>query len=244
MVSQYLRSAQSDYVSAQRCVPLSFPAYDFSRPVEHCDVVYNLRVRSVVPEAPPIRPSASRRTRPSHTNRASLYIGEVAASLAPAMLDTVLGSCVAVCMYDPVLRAGGMNHILLPNCRVGERNSRCGVHAMELLINEVMKLGGERRRFVAKAFGGANVLGGIKMPPIGCGNAKFVREFLAVERIPLVAERMGGSHAVHVYFHTDTGKASVHTVDGSSLPKVIDAEKSYWQSPLPHSSYSGEITLF
>jgi chemotaxis protein CheD len=108
---------------------------------------------------------------------------------------------------------------------------------MELLLGELTKLGADRRRFVAKAFGGANVLGGIKMPPIGSRNATFVREFLAAKRIPLVAERMGGSRAVHVYFHTDTGKATVHTVDGSSLPKVIDAENAYWRSgPLNNSS--------
>jgi len=215
-----------------------------SRRVEHCSVVHNLRVRSIAPEAMSPGPSAARKAGPLHTNRISLYIGEVAASLSPAMLDTVLGSCVAVCMYDRILHAGGMNHILLPNCRAGERNSRCGVHAMELLINQLMNLGGDRRRFVAKAFGGANVLGGIKMPPIGCGNAKFVREFLAAERIPLIAERMGGSQAVHVYFHTDTGKATVHTVDGSSLPKIIDAENAYWQSVPSGRPFSGEITLF
>jgi chemotaxis receptor (MCP) glutamine deamidase CheD len=177
-------------------------------------------------------------------NRISLYVGEVAASQLPVVLDTLLGSCVAVCLYDPVLRAGGMNHILLPSCRVGDRNPRCGIHAMELLINELMKLGGERRRFVAKAFGGANVLQGIKMPPVGEGNARFVREFLALEKIPLVAERMGGTHAVHLYFHTDTGKVTVHTVDGSSLPKIIDAESSFSRSPSPAKFFGGEITLF
>jgi chemotaxis protein CheD len=115
---------------------------------------------------------------------------------------------------------------------------------MELLINELMKIGGDRRRFIAKAFGGANVLGGMKMPPIGAGNARFVREFLALERIPLVAERLGGNHAVHLYFHTDTGKVTVHTVDGSSLPKIIYAEGSYSKSPLWDRPFSGEITLF
>ena len=97
---------------------------------------------------------------------------------------------------------------------------------------------------MAKAFGGANVLQGTKMPPIGCNNAKFVREFLCMERIPLIAERMGGSHAVHVYFRTDTGKATVHTVDGSTLPKIIDAEDSYWKTPPANKSGFGEITLF
>jgi chemotaxis protein CheD len=82
------------------------------------------------------------------------------------------------------------------------------------------------------------------MPPVGEGNARFVREFLALEKIPLVAERMGGTHAVHLYFHTDTGKVTVHTVDGSSLPKIIDAESSFSRSPSPAKFFGGEITLF
>jgi len=102
----------------------------------------------------------------------------------------------------------------------------------------------DRRRFIAKAFGGANVLDGMKMPPIGEGNARFVREFLALEKIPLAAERLGGNHAVHLYFHTDTGKATVHTVDGSSLPKIVDTEISFGKPPFPYRSFSGEITLF
>jgi chemotaxis receptor (MCP) glutamine deamidase CheD len=159
-------------------------------------------------------------------------------------MDTLLGSCVTVCIYDPVLRAGGMNHILLPTCRMGDKSPRCGIHAMELLINEVMKLGGDRRRFIAKAFGGASVLQGIKMLPIGDENAKFVRTFLATERIPLVAERLGGTHAVHLYFQTDTGKATVHTVNGSSLPRIIKAESSYLKTPSTDRPFSGEITLF
>jgi chemotaxis receptor (MCP) glutamine deamidase CheD len=213
-------------------------------PVQHCSVVQNLRIRDVPLEAETLQALASRKIRRPHKSRISLYIGEVAASQRPVVLDTLLGSCVAVCLYDPFLRAGGMNHILLPNCRAGERSARCGVHAMELLINELMKLGGDRRRFVAKAFGGANVIPGIKMPPIGGGNAKFVREFLALEKIPLIAERLGGIHAVHVFFRTDSGKATVHTVDGSRLPKVIDAENRYWKSPSSDKSFGGEITLF
>lgn len=214
------------------------------RPVEHCGAVHNLRVRSDLPQAAMVRAQASRTIHPPSGKRISLHIGEVAASQIPVVLDTLLGSCVAVCMYDPVLRAGGMNHILLPNCRAGEKHPRCGVHAMELLINEMMKLGGDRRRFIAKAFGGANVLQGIKMPPIGEANAGFVREFLATEKIPLVAERLGGSHAIRLYFWTSTGKATVHTVDGSSLPSIISAEGSFSKSPCPGKPFYGEITLF
>jgi chemotaxis protein CheD len=206
-------------------------------------VIHHLRVRTNLIDADSQQQTLMR-THPIHRNRISLYIGEVAASQRPAVLDTVLGSCVAVCMYDPILHAGSMNHILLPNCRVGDTSPRCGIHAMELLINELMKLGGDRRRFLAKAFGGANVLPGIKVPPVGERNARFVREFLVTEKIPLVAQRMGGTHAVHLYFRTDTGKATVHTVDGSSLPKIIAEEKTYCNPLSTYKPYYGEITLF
>ncbi len=115
---------------------------------------------------------------------------------------------------------------------------------MELLINELMKLGGEKKRFIAKAFGGACVLPGVKMAPIGEGNAIFVRQFLATEKIPLVAERMGGDHAVRLYFHTDTGKAYVHTVDGSALPKLIRSESNYCKPIAGSKPIGGDITLF
>ena len=215
-----------------------------SCPVEYFGAVLKPQIKRGLPKAEPVQAPASHSVRIPHRNKVTLYIGEVAASRSPVILDTLLGSCVAVCLYDPVLRAGGMNHILLPKGSAGENNSRFGIHAMELLINEMMKLGGDRRRFIAKAFGGANVLERIKMTPIGEGNAKFVREFLALEKIPLTAERLGGNHAVHLYFHTDTGKVTIHTVDGSSLPKIISAERSSRTSSSRNRSFSGEITLF
>jgi chemotaxis protein CheD len=212
------------------------------RAADRRGAVHRLRIREDLPNAGLW--SVSDKSRLPHRNRISLYIGEVAASQFSVVLDTLLGSCVSVCMYDPGLRGGGMNHILLPSCRPGEISPRYGVHAMELLINELMKLGGDRRRFIAKAFGGANVLKGINVPPVGDRNARFVREFLAAENIPLVAERLGGNHAVHVYFRADTGKVTVHTVDGSILPRIIDDEGRYGNPPSPNKPYSGEITLF
>jgi len=213
-----------------------------TRPAGHCGASLKLRVRcdllETVPHVTELDGSRPRR------HKISLHIGEVAASKSPVVLHTLLGSCVAVCLYDPFLHAGGMNHILLARCRAGEKSPRCGIHAMELLINELMKLGGDRRRFVAKAFGGATVLGGIAMPAVGKENAEFVRNFLAAEKIPLVAERMGGTHAVHLYFRIDTGKVTVHTVDGSVLPKIIDSEQSYRSQASGSQPFAGEITLF
>ena len=159
--------------------------------------------------------------------RRRIYIGEIVASATPLVLQTLLGSCVAVCLRDPVTAVGGMNHILLPG-RCDDRGaSRCGVNAMELLINAIMQQGGDRRRLVAKVFGGANVLPSLQSPTVGELNATFVRNFLATERIALVAERLGGTHAVQVHFRTDTGKTIVHSVDGSRLPTILSAEDAY-----------------
>ncbi len=176
--------------------------------------------------------------------RQRLYIGGVVASAEPLVLQTLLGSCVAVCLRDPAAGAGGMNHILLPEGAKDDRKTRFGVHAMELLINLLMKRGGERRRFVAKAFGAANVLPGQTAPTVGDLNASFVREFLAAENIPLEAERLGGTHAVHVHFRTDTGKTIVHSVDGSRLPAIARAEKTYRSTHPAEEDFSGEVTLF
>ena len=181
---------------------------------------------------------------PRLKNRVRVNIGEVATSAEPCDMDTVLGSCVAVCLYDPARRVGGMNHILLPGRDLNRASSRYGIHAMELLINEVMRRGGDRRRLVAKAFGGANVLRGMNQMPIGDHNALFVREFLSTERIPLVAERLGGKQAVLVRFRTDTGKAVVHSVDGSHMPRVIHEENSYEKAHEADVYITVEITLF
>ena len=198
---------------------------------------------------PAARSHATTRSRraqqgPHETSR-RVDIGAVETSRHPLRLHTILGSCVSVCLWDPVARVGGMNHILVPSaatdCRCG---SRCGVHAMELLINAVMQQGGDRRRLVAKAFGGGNVLAGIRTPTVGELNVKFVREFLETERIPLVGERLGGDRAVRVVFHTDSGKALLQSVDGSRLPKLIREETSWYNIGPAERFPSVEPVLF
>ena len=168
----------------------------------------------------------------------------MAASADAYELGTVLGSCVAVCLYDPVRHLGGMNHILLPGKCLNCISTRYGVHAMEMLINDLMKLGGNRKRLLAKAFGGANVIQELKQTPIGHNNVKFVREFLSTERIPLIAQRLGGSHAIIVQFRTDTGNAKVRHVDGSRMVQILRDEISYKRSHSANIFYTGEITLF
>src|SRR5687767_7179011 len=91
--------------------------------------------------------------------RFTIHIGGVHASREPILLDTVLGSCISACVYDPVAGIGGMNHFMLPEGADADNptSARYGVNAMELLISEIMKLGGTRKRFQAKIFGGGHV---------------------------------------------------------------------------------------
>jgi chemotaxis receptor (MCP) glutamine deamidase CheD len=174
----------------------------------------------------------------------TIYAGDVTTSLEPVVLQTLLGSCVAVCLWDPVLRVGGMNHFLLPEGRLDPDNSRYGVNAMELLINSLMKLGCDRYRLVAKAFGGASVFASLTQRSTGEMNTAFVRKFLSDEGIPLAAQRLGGAHGVQVRFSTATGEVLVRSVDGSKLPKIIHDEAAYRHTHRKELTKSAEITLF
>ncbi|MGQ0646683.1 MAG: CheR family methyltransferase [Gemmatimonadaceae bacterium] len=152
--------------------------------------------------------------------------GGVHASRDATEIRTVLGSCVAACIYDPALGVGGMNHFMLPVGENTDRPARYGVHAMELLINEVMKLGGERSRLRAKVFGGASVIRALKTgADVGRKNAEFIRAFLATERIPIDAEQLGGTNPLEVRFNTDTSKVRVRALDSERDRAVFKTEE-------------------
>ena len=92
------------------------------------------------------------------------------------VLTTLLGSCVAACMRDPVAGVGGMNHFLLPGGRSSSADrqaERHGVHAMELLVNALLQRGARRDRLEAKLFGGARLIDGLT--DVGRQNAEFTR---------------------------------------------------------------------
>jgi chemotaxis receptor (MCP) glutamine deamidase CheD len=134
-------------------------------------------------------------------------------------------------VYDPALRIGGMNHFMLPSGESNDRPARYGVHAMELLINEVMKLGGERSRLRAKVFGGASVIRALKSGlDVGRKNADFIRSFLAAERIPIEAERLGGINPLEVRFQTDSSVARVRALE-AERDEVFKTEQQVSLAP-------------
>ncbi|MHC1744214.1 MAG: chemotaxis protein CheD [Syntrophobacteraceae bacterium] len=177
-----------------------------------------------------------------------IHAGDLYAAKDPASIHTLLGSCVAVCLYDPAERLGGMNHILLPgraDMKHFDSAARYGVNAMELLINRLMSLGGNRRRFVAKAFGGAHVLAEISQENgTGQRNVEFVLEFLAIEGIPLAGYDLGGCQARRVYFDTDTGDAWVKRISRRLHARVGIDERKLYESVRQSAGRSSQVTLF
>ena len=122
------------------------------------------------------------------------------------VMSTILGSCVAACMFDPVARIGGMNHFLLPEGSSGSsKQVKYGAYAMELLINGLLKQGARRDRLVAKLFGGATITEGLG--DIGTANAEFARWFLDGEGIPCASESLGGRYARRIKFWPVSGQA-------------------------------------
>lgn len=143
---------------------------------------------------------------------------------------TVLGSCIAACIRDPVAHVGGMNHFMLPGVHNTTGNSaRYGAYAMEKLINEIIKRGGVKRRFEVKVFGGGNVID--SSSNIGQKNCVFVTEYLKNESLPIVSQDLGGTWPRRVHYHVGTGQVFVRKLQRSTdLDNVRREEESYRQS--------------
>lgn len=146
---------------------------------------------------------------PSTLRTVTVLQGDVQVSSDPnVVLTTILGSCVAACMYDPKAQVGGMNHFLLPG-NVGafsNSSAECyGVHLMELFVNGLLKKGVRRDRLVAKLFGGARTVPGFS--DVGARNAECARRFLEMEGITLVGESLGGCAGRRIQFWPTTGRA-------------------------------------
>lgn len=139
--------------------------------------------------------------------------GEHATGTGPdLMISTLLGSCVACCLWDPDARVGGMNHMLLAMATGGDAaRALSGINAMEILINDLVKLGAARSRLQAKAFGGARMISGFS--DIGAQNAAFIVSYLSQEGIPLVTQSLGGQTARNLRFWPGTGRAMQKMTD-------------------------------
>ncbi len=139
--------------------------------------------------------------------------GDYAISDRPdVVMVTILGSCIATCLYDPVARIGGLNHLLLPEGKGADQHSlRYGLNLMELLINALLKRGADRRRLVGKLFGGSHLIPGLA--DIGSANARFAEAFLHDEGIPCLGKSTGGDRARRLRFWPESGRAQQLVLD-------------------------------
>jgi len=140
------------------------------------------------------------------TEKRHITQGERAVGSDPDdVIATILGSCVSCCLWDPVAGVGGMNHMLLTVSQ--SKDGMCdlaGLNAMELLINDILKLGARRDRLHAKAFGGARMVEGLSN--IGAKNSEFILDFLQKEGFTVEGHSLGGTNARHIMFWPSTGR--------------------------------------
>jgi chemotaxis protein CheD len=162
------------------------------------------------------------------------------------VLSTILGSCIAACIWDGKIGLGGMNHFLLPGNESDARQAnpgsdamRFGVHAMELLVNALLKRGAQRNRLQAKLFGGARMIKGLT--DIGELNATFAEKFLKAEGITLVGGSLRGEQGRRIQFWPVSGRAR-QVLLAKEAQKIFQAERARPTPAMPASQ--GAVELF
>lgn len=183
---------------------------------------------------------------------ARILPGEFYVSRGGEVISTVLGSCVAACIHDEradltaALPIAGMNHFMLPDSpgvpSWGPEVSaatRYGSYAMERLINELLRHGARRQHLRAKLFGGARMFAG--GADIGAGNIAFVRSYLETERIPVVAEDLGGQRGRKVMYATATGRVRIRLLGSDD---ALRSSEQQYRTLIAGQPVGGEVDLF
>jgi len=179
---------------------------------------------------------------------AKILPGEYYVTRRDMLIVTVLGSCVSACIRDRLSGIGGMNHFMLPES--GTENgdplsssARYGSYAMEMLINQLIKLGAKRPNLEAKLFGGGNVMRHFTVHNIGERNANFALDYLKTEKIRVVAQDLVGIYPRKVYFFPKTGKVLIKRLRNIHNNTIFEREKEY-SSRLQVTPIAGDVELF
>jgi chemotaxis protein CheD len=162
------------------------------------------------------------------------------------MMVTVLGSCISVCIRDPIARVGGMNHFLLPDS-VGAADApmRYGAYSMEKLINDILKMGGRKQRLEIKVFGGGNVIESSAM--IGDKNVKFIRDYLEAEGLKIAQQDVGGTSPRRIHYYPDSGRVMMRKINKKEEVASVEKEERTYSRKLAKSveqEESGGAELF
>jgi chemotaxis protein CheD len=185
--------------------------------------------------------------------RVVLSPGEYFASREEFVISTLLGSCVAACLWDEANRVIGMNHFLLAHKRYSRYKPLChteagkyGVHSMELLINGMMKLGARRENLRAKAFGGASMMDTSEDDffCIGEVNSRFIVEFLNTDGIPLVASDLGGDVGRVIHFFSDDFSVYFKRMARTAQAKIVKDEQVFWKNSIEKERIAEEPEIW
>jgi chemotaxis protein CheD len=183
---------------------------------------------------------------------AKVLPGEFYVTRQGEAIATVLGSCISACICDRSLGCGGLNHFMLPEDSNGGgsdrwmdpatgRATRYGTHAMERLINELLKLGARREHLEIKLFGGGRMLA--SMTDVGARNAAFVRAYLKQEGLAVAVEDFGDIYPRRLIYFPDSGKVRVRRLQPLDATAIAARERRY-QGDLARHSGGGDVELF
>jgi chemotaxis protein CheD len=162
--------------------------------------------------------------------RPFLYPGGIFVDPEPQEVMTVLGSCISVCLWDTVLKIGGINHYLLPFWNGnGLASARYGNIAIDKLIERMCETGSIKRNLRAKVFGGSLML--VNAQPstafrIGELNANLAFQSLKEKSIPVLSHNVGGSRGRKIIFSTGTGEVLMKYVNGDVLSSLSTPSSS------------------
>jgi chemotaxis protein CheD len=178
----------------------------------------------------------------------TIIAGELCVSREPVIIKTLLGSCVSVCLYDPQARVGGMNHILLPGSADMDqfnKSARYGVNAMDKLMTRMLVNGADRKRLVAKIFGGAHILNEVdsKFSP-GVRNVEFAFQYLETESIPVAGFNVAGFNPRRIYFNTGTGKVLMERVRRAEEKTITESDRKLLERAARDADKAGQVTWF
>lgn len=179
---------------------------------------------------------------------ASILPGEFFVSATPMVVYTVLGSCIAACIRDPIAQVGGMNHFMLPEPKGSGQDSwgeptRYGSYAMESLINEILKRGGLKSRLEIKLFGAGKIHeSGID---VGANNAEWVIGYLKSEGLSVATTDLGDVYPRKVYYFTDSGRVLMKKIERIKNRTIVERESQYAkQVNTPERQPTEDVTLF
>ncbi len=177
--------------------------------------------------------------------------GEYYATVNGEVISTTVGSCIATCIFDEKHKIAGMNHFMLPGAvnpqdLLKSEVGRYGMFAMELLIGELIKMGGDRKDVKAKFFGGGEVIKFRKSDgDIPQANIDFARKFMELENIPVLGEDVGGNYGRKILLFTDTNRVFVKQLTSiQAIAPIREVEESYKANVFRKRLDESKITLF